>query len=70
LDQIIEAGCYCIAHVYSSYEKFKMLVELVLRGPNDDDDFEVKFLKRFNKLGNGFVYPDREVCLCQKIGNC
>jgi len=47
-----------------------MLVELVLRGPNDDDDFEVKFLKRFNKLGNGFVYPDREVCLCQKIGNC
>jgi len=38
-----------------------MLVELVLRGPNDDDDFEVKFLKRFNKLGNGFVYLDREV---------
>jgi len=41
-----------------------MLVELVLRGPDDDgDDFEVKFLKRFNKLGNGFVFPDREVCL-------
>ena len=62
-DQIIEAGCYCIVHVYSSYRKFKMLVALVLRGPNDDDDFEVKFLKRFNELGNGFVYPDREVCL-------
>jgi len=40
-----------------------MLVEFVLRGRNDDDDFEVKFLKRFNKLGNGFVYPNREVCL-------
>jgi len=39
-----------------------MVVELVLRGP-DDDDFEIKFLKRFNKLGNGFVCPDREVCL-------
>jgi len=40
-----------------------MLMELALRGPNDDDDFEVKFLKRFNKLGNGSVYPDRKVCL-------
>jgi len=26
-----------------------------------DDDFEDKFLKKFNKLGNGFVFPDREV---------
>jgi len=40
-----------------------MLVELVLSGPNDDDDFEVEFLKRFKKLGNGFVFPDRDVCL-------
>jgi len=39
-----------------------MLVKLVLRGP-DDDDFDVKLLNRFNKLGNGFVYSDREVCL-------
>jgi len=39
-----------------------MLVKLVLRGP-DVDDFEVKFLKRFNKLGSGFLFPDREVCL-------
>jgi len=40
-----------------------MIVELVLREPNDDDDFEVKFLKRFNKLGKGFVFPDRVVCI-------
>jgi len=40
-----------------------MFVKLVLRGPDDDDDFEVKFLKRFNKLGNCFVFPDREVFL-------
>jgi len=62
-DQSIEAGWYCIVNVYSNDGKFKMLVKLVLRGPDDDDDFEVKFLKRFNKLGNGFVFPDREVCL-------
>jgi len=60
-DQITEADCYCIVDVYSNYGTFKMLVELVLRGP--DDDVEVKLLKRFNKPGNGFVSPDREVCL-------
>jgi len=37
-----------------------MLVELVLRGPDDDGDFEVKFLKRSNKIRDGFVCPDRE----------
>jgi len=62
LDQLIEVGCCCIVNVYSNYGNFKMLVELVLRRP-DDGDFEVKFLKRFDKLGNGFVFPDREVCL-------
>jgi len=49
-----------------------MFVELELRGPvgdddddddDDDDNFEAKFLKRFHKVGNGFVFPDREVCL-------
>ena len=54
---------HCSLNVYSSYGKIKMLVELVLSGPNDDDDFEVEFLKRFKKLGNGFVFPDRDVCL-------
>jgi len=39
-----------------------MLVEFVLGGP-DDNDFELKFLKRINKLGNGFVFSNREVCL-------
>jgi len=33
------------------------------QGPDDPDDFEVKFLKRFNRLGNGFVFPDRKVFL-------
>ena len=47
---MIEAGCYCIVSVYSNYRELKMLIELVLRGPDDDGDFEVKFLKRFNKI--------------------
>jgi len=62
-DQMIEVGCCCIVNVYSAYGKFKMLVELVLRGTGDDDDFGVKFLKIFNKRGKGFVFSDREVSL-------
>jgi len=32
---MIEAGCYCIVNVYSNDGNFKMVVELVLRGPDD-----------------------------------
>jgi len=67
-DLITKEDCYCIVDAYSNYGKFKMFVELELRGPvgdddEDDDNFEAKFLKRFHKVGNGFVFPDREVCL-------
>ena len=41
-DQSIAAGCYCIVKVHSNYGNFKMLVELVRRGPDDDGDFEIR----------------------------
>jgi len=47
--------------VVTSDGKFKTPVELVLNEPDDDDGgFEVKFLKRSNKIRNGFVFSDRE----------
>jgi len=45
----------------------KMLVELVLRGPDDDGDFEVEVLKRSNKIRNIFVFPQREGISISKI---
>ena len=60
LHQIIEAGCYCTIKVYSSDGKFKLIVEVVLRGPGDYGDFEVNFLKRSNNIRNEFVFPDRD----------
>jgi len=36
------AGCYYILKVHSNYVNFKMLMELVLRGPDDDGAFEVR----------------------------
>ena len=46
--------------VVTSDEKSKILIELVLRGPDDDSDFKVTFLERSNKIRNGFVFPDTE----------
>ena len=60
LDQVIEVGCCWVVKVYSSDGKFKMLVELVLTGSDYGGDFEAKFLKRFNKSRNGFVFPDKK----------
>ena len=51
MDQIIEAGCHCIVKVYSNYENFKMLVEVVLRRPEDDGDFEVAHKAPCDVLG-------------------
>ena len=39
--QSIEVGCYCIVKLFSNYGNFKILVDLVLRGSDDDGDFEV-----------------------------
>jgi len=33
---------YSIVKVYSNYVNFKILIELVLRGPDDDGDFGVR----------------------------
>jgi len=36
--------------VYSSDGKFKMILKLVVSGPDDDGVFKVKILKRSNKI--------------------
>jgi len=56
-DQIIEAGCYCIEKFIPVMENY-ISCKIGTRGPDDDDDFEVKFLK--NLTQDGFVFPDRE----------
>jgi len=46
-----------------------MLVELVLRGPDNYGDFGVKFLKRFNNIWNGFAFPGREDIASDRISD-
>ena len=39
--------------------KTKKFVGKLLSGP-DEEDFEISFLQRSNKIKNGFVFPDQE----------
>jgi len=41
-EQTIAAGCYCVVKVHSNHFNFKTLVELALRRPDGDGDFEVR----------------------------
>lgn len=60
MEQDIFPGCFAIVKVYSSDGKFKKFVGLLQNGPDDDGDFKVKFMKRSNKIKNGFVFPEIE----------
>jgi len=41
-DQSVAAGCYNIVKVHSNHANFKILVEFVLSGSDDDGYFEVR----------------------------
>jgi len=51
--------CKCLFQLW----KVQNACRIGAKIPDDGDDFEVKFMKIFNRLGNGFVFPDKEVCL-------
>lgn len=55
---IAEVGSYAIIKVFSNDDNYKMFAGLLVDGPDEDNDFEVKFLKRSEKITNGFVFPD------------
>ena len=37
---------------------FRHFVGLLLNGPDDEDDYEIKILKRSKQINYGFVFPD------------
>ena len=55
---IVEAGRYVIVKVFSVDGNFRHFVGLLLNGPDEEDDYEIKFLKRSKQIKNGFVFPD------------
>ena len=52
------AGRYVIVKVFSVDGSFRHFVGLLLNGPDDEDNHEIRFLKRSKQIKNGFVFPD------------
>ena len=42
---IVKAGLYVIVEVFSVVGSFRHFVELLLNGPDDEDDYEIEILK-------------------------
>jgi len=70
LDQSIEARYYCIMKVYSSDGKLKMILELVVSGPDDDGVFKVKSLKDQKKFETDLCIQKGKILPVLKDRNC
>ena len=51
---------FAVVKVYSNANKYRNFVAQIIRGPDADKDYEVKFLKRSPKIKNGFLFPQTE----------
>ena len=53
-------GDFVIGNVHTVGGKTKKFVGKLLSGPDEEEDFEISFLQRSNKVKNGFVFPEQE----------
>ena len=43
-----------------SPKSYKNFITQIISGPNEDNDYEVKFLKRSSKVKDYFVFPEKD----------
>ena len=53
-------GDFVVGDVHTVGGKTKKFVGKLLSGPDEEEDFEISFLQRSNKIKNGFVFPEQE----------
>jgi len=51
---------FVVCKVYSTANVFQHFVGKVISGPDNENDYEIKFLQRSRKLKNGFIFPEIE----------
>ena len=49
---------FAVVRLYSNANKYRNFVAQIIRGPDADKDYEVKFLKRSPKIKNDFLFPE------------
>ena len=54
----LEVGDFVVVKVYSLDDNCKNFIAHILDGPDEDRDFEVKFMTRSQKIKNAFQFPE------------
>ena len=44
--------------VFKEGNRHKHFIALIIDGPDDDSNFEVKYMKRFQKITGGFLFSE------------
>ena len=60
ISAMVQAGTFAVAKVYWTSKNFKNFIAKIIDGPDEDNDYEVKFLKRLLKVKDGFMFPEVE----------
>ena len=55
---ILPTGTFVVAKIYSASQNFKKFIARIVDGPDKENDYEVKFLKRSLKVKDGFIFPE------------
>ena len=60
IPSILPTKAYAIAKVYSNSANSKNFEAQIVSGPDEDNDYEVRFLRRSTKVKNAFIFPEVE----------
>ena len=55
---IVPNGSFVVTKVFS-HKSCKNFIAQIISGPDEDNDYEVKFLKISSKVKDGFVFPEK-----------
>ena len=54
---MVQAGTFAVVKVYCTVKIFKNFNSKIIDWPDEDNDYEVKFLKRLSKVKDAFILP-------------
>ena len=60
LPLVLHIRQYVVVKVYGEKMTFRFFVAEILSGPDEDGDYEVKFMKSSSKIKQGFFFPEDE----------
>ena len=57
---ILSTGTFVVVKIYCTLQNFKKFIAQIVDGPDEENDYKVKFMKRSLKVKDGFIFPEIE----------